>query len=108
MRVKCLSVRLSSFEQISAKAYKATAYDGSSAIIPASQVYGQDYEVSKTDAWWISEWILEKKELQYSHKKIAWFDKDTGRQLPTYIVENHIPSNKFPVYHNEINALISE
>ena len=105
MRVKCLSVRLSSFEQISAKAYKATAYDGSSAIIPASQVYGQDYEVSKTDAWWISEWILQKKELQYSHKKVAWFDKDTGRKLPSISITTNTPVKLNPVESNEIVEL---
>lgn len=108
MRVKCLSVRLESLEQISPKAFKATAYDGSSAIIPASQIYGQDYGVTKSEAYWISEWILQKKELQYSRKKEAWFDADTRKQLPTYIIEKHIPNYKTPVECNEIATLKSE
>ena len=43
---------------ISPKAYKAVSFDGSSDIIPASQVFGQDHDVSKSDAYWISAWIL--------------------------------------------------
>lgn len=74
-KVKCYSVRLESLISISDKAYKATAFDGSTAIIPKSQVFGQDYEVQKSDAYWISAWILEQKSLQYSHKKASWFDK---------------------------------
>ena len=56
--IKCYSVRLESLVRISDKAYKATSYDGSSDIIPASQVFGRDYEVSKSEAWWFSAWIL--------------------------------------------------
>lgn len=74
MRTLCYSVRLESLVRISDKAFKATAFDGSSDIIPASQVFGRDYEVMKSDAWWISAWILGKKSIQYSGKKQAWFD----------------------------------
>lgn len=73
---KCYSVRLNSLVSISDKCYLATAFDGSEALIPKSQVFGQDYDVSKSDAYWISEWILEKKELQYSRKKTTIFTKD--------------------------------
>lgn len=55
MKVLCYSVRLSSLTSISEKAYKAVAFDGSEAIIPKSQVLGQDYDVSKSEAYWISE-----------------------------------------------------
>lgn len=72
-KTKCYSVRLESLSSISEKAYKATAFDGSTAIIPKSQVFGQDFEVQKSDAYWISSWILEQKELQYSDKKVRWF-----------------------------------
>ncbi len=91
MRIKCHSVRLQSLVSISDKAYKATAFDGSTAIIPASMIFGQDYDVMKSEAHWISSWILEQKELQYSAKKTAWFDKDTGRMLPDIKIEKHIP-----------------
>lgn len=103
MRTLCYSVRLESLTQISDKAYKATAYDGSSDIIPASQVYGQDYEVEKSEAWWISAWILGKKDIQFSTKKKAWFD-ESGNMLPSYTVTNHTPEKKESV-NNIINDL---
>ena len=82
MKTKCCSVRLQSLVSISDKAYKATAFDGSEAVLPKSQVFGPDYEISKSDAYWIASWILEKKELQYSGKKIGWFNPDNGRIEP--------------------------
>ena len=69
MKTKCYSVRLESLVRISDKAYKATCFDGSSDIIPASLVFGADLDVQKSDAYWISAWILERKSLQYSAKK---------------------------------------
>lgn len=91
MNVRCLSVRLSSFTKVSDKAYKAKAFDGSSAIIPASQVFGQDYEVSKSSAYWIAEWVLKDKQIQYSNKKTAWFDSETRKRVPDIIIINHVP-----------------
>lgn len=61
MKTLCYSVRLESLVKISDKAYKATSFDGTTDIIPASQVFGQDYDVIKSDAYWISAWILDKK-----------------------------------------------
>jgi hypothetical protein len=60
MKTKVVSVRLKSLILISDKAYKATAFDGSTAVIPISQVFGEDYDVQKSEAYWISEWIIEK------------------------------------------------
>ena len=108
MRVRCYSVRLVSLELISPLAYKATAYDGSSAIIPASQVYGRDDEINKSDGYWISAWILERKSLQYSRKKSAYFDKDTRRMLPNVIIEKHHPNHVQPVKDNTIPDLRAE
>ena len=105
MRVKCYSVRLASLEIIYPLAYKAVAFDGSSDIIPSSQVFGIDDDVIKSDAWWISAWILEKKNLQYSRKKSATFDKDTRRRLPEIIVEKHHPDHVQPVADNIIPDL---
>ena len=93
MRTLCYSVRLESLVRISDKAFKATAFDGSIDIIPASQVFGVDYEVQKSDAWWISAWILEKKSIQYSGKKQAWFDEN-GHIMPTYTIERHTPEKR--------------
>lgn len=77
MKTKVYSVRLVSLISISDKAYKAIAFDGSTAIIPKSQVFGEDYEVVKSEAYWISAWILEQKELQYSTKKAGWYNPRT-------------------------------
>lgn len=103
-KIKCYSVRLSSLTRISDKCYKATGFDGSEALIPASQVFGQDYEVQKSEAYFISAWILEKKNLQYSDKKERWFDSDSGDMLPTYTVEHHKPEkvNKIVEAINEL------
>ncbi len=105
MKTKCYSVRLESLTSISEKAYKASAFDGSTAIIPKSQVFGNDYEVQKSDAYWISAWILEQKDLQYSGKKEAWFDNESRKQLPAYTVTRHTPKQKEKVISNEIKEL---
>ena len=104
MRTLCYSVRLESLVRISDKAFKAIAFDGSSDIIPASQVFGMDYEVQKSDAYWISAWILEKKSIQYSSKKQAWFDEN-GHMMPTYTIERHTPEKKDAKESNVINEL---
>ena len=105
MKSLCYSVRLSSLTDISDKCYKATAFDGSEALIPKSQVFGQDYDVSKSEAYWISEWILKQKSLQYSAKKEAWFDSVTRKKLPTYVIEKHKPTPLNPKLTNEIDSL---
>jgi len=104
MSTLCYSVRLESLVRISDKAFRATAFDGSSDIIPASQVFGMDYDVQKSDAYWISAWILSKKSIQYSTKKQAWFDEN-GRQLFTYTIERHTPEKRETKESNEINDL---
>lgn len=105
MKTKCYSVRLESLVSISDKAFKATSFDGSCDILPKSCVFGQDYDVIKSNAYWIASWILEKKQLQYSTKKEAWFDEN-GRMLPTYIVTKHYAEKIEPVKENIINELI--
>lgn len=82
MIVECSSVRLESLVKITERCYKATGFDGRSALIPASQIFGRDYTVCKSDAWWISMWILEKKKLQCSLKKTARFDSGSGKMVP--------------------------
>jgi hypothetical protein len=59
---------------------KAVAFDGSEAIVPRSQVFQQDYSVTKSEAYWISAWILKQKQLQYSTKKQATFDSVTRKE----------------------------
>lgn len=75
MRIKCLSVKLESLVNITDKACLARSFDGSEAIIPKSQIFGRDYEVIKNEAYWIAEWILKKKKIQYSSKKVQWFNR---------------------------------
>jgi len=104
MRTLCYSVRLESLTRISDKAYKAVAFDGSSDVIPASQVFGQDWDVQKSDAYWISAWILSKKSIQYSQKKQAWFDEN-GKMLPNYTIERHTPDKVEAKESNEIDDL---
>lgn len=108
MKTKCYSVRLESLTRVSDKAYKAVAFNGSTAIIPASQIFGHDYETVKSEAVWISAWILEKKELQYSSKKVAWFDSETGKRLPSFTIKKHKPEKVNPVDNNEIARLKSD
>lgn len=107
-RILCYSVRLRSLYRISQKAYKAVSFDGKEDIIPESQIFGFDFEVSKSDAYWISEWILKQKSIQYSTKKKAWFDVETRKMLPTYTIEKHKPKRKIPLKTNEITSLKSE
>jgi hypothetical protein len=97
MKTKCYSVRLQSLVSISDKAYKATAFDGSEAILPKSMVFGKDWDVQKSDAYWIAAWILEKKDLQYSNKKESWFDEN-GNMQPSYHIEKHVPEKVEPKY----------
>jgi hypothetical protein len=99
MKTKCYSVKLQSFYQISDKCYKALDFNGNEDLIPASQYFGPDYEHTKSDAYWISAWILEKKNITYSEKKAAWHDSETGRMRPhiDIIIEKHIPERKEPI-----------
>lgn len=91
---------MESLVSISDRAFRARAFDGSEAILPKSLVFAYDYDVQKSDAYWIAAWILEKKDLQYSDKKEAWFDSETREMLPTYTVEHHKPSSKEPIKSN--------
>lgn len=88
MNIKCISVRLSALYPISDKAYKAQCFDGSSAIVPASQIFGQDNDVIKSKAYWISEWIVKQTKLQYSDKKIGWFNSVTREKIPSHRLIN--------------------
>ena len=77
MKTKCYSVRLQSLVSMSDKAYKATSFDGSEAILPKSQVFGVDYDVQKSEAYWISSWILEEnmKSKQVTHRFLKNIEK---------------------------------
>ncbi|MGL5979971.1 MAG: hypothetical protein ACRCZY_03665 [Phocaeicola sp.] len=104
MKTKAYSVRLKDLVSISDKAFKATSFDGSSDILPKSCVIREDDDVMKSDAWWIAAWILEKKNIQYSRKKEAWFD-ERGNMLPSYNVIKHEPTKIKPIKDNMIDEL---
>lgn len=91
MKTKCYSVRLASLTRISDKCYKATDFQGNSDLIPVSQVFADDYDVQKSEAYWISAWILERKNIIYSTKKERWFDEN-GNMLPNITIEHHVPA----------------
>lgn len=91
MKTLCYSVRIESITEISTKCFKATGFDGSESLIPKSQVFGQDYEVYKSEAYWVSAWFLEQKDLQFSRKKEAFFDSETRKKLPSISYQKHTP-----------------
>lgn len=102
-KTQCYSVRVEMLQSISDKAVKITSFDGSSDIFPKSAIFGRDYDVLKSDAYWIASWILPKKSIQWSCKKSAWFDEQ-GNKLPTIKVEKHTPDKIAPV-ENAIEEL---
>lgn len=106
-KTKCYSVRLKSLTEISNLALRAADFSGNKCILPKSTVFGIDYDVIKSDAYWIAAWILEKKELQYSIKKEGWYNPKKGRVEPAIKVEieHHIPKKIEPVSNNLITEL---
>lgn len=94
-KTRAISIRLKSLIEISPKCYKAEDWQNNSALIPKSQVFCQDYEVQKSDAWWVAEWFVLKEEfkLMVSIDKRAWYNPATGKIEPNYDTEfeHHIP-----------------
>lgn len=110
MKTKCYSVRLQSLYRISPKCFKAHDFNGNECLLPASQVFGQDYDVSKSEAYWISDWILGKKTITYSTKKAGWYNPDTGNIEPDYTfasehieVLHHVPVKVEPINNSQPN-----
>lgn len=108
-KIKVVSVRLKTLTEISPKCYKATDWQGNSTLIPKSQVFGQDYDVQKSDAYWISEWFARKEDfdLMISLKKIGWYNPNSVNIEPNYeiIIEHHTPEKIDPVENNTIQKL---
>lgn len=99
---RCYSVRLKSLRSISAKAYLAEDFSGNTDVIPKSQVFGFDFSVEKSDAYWISAWILEKKSITYSRKKWTNFSK-SGKNIGQVEFTHHVPKklDKENINHDE-------
>ncbi len=82
-------------------------FNGHEDLIPASQYFGPDYDHTKSDAYWISAWILEKKCITYSEKKAAWYNPEDQTFKPHYevIVVRHVPEKRAVVENNFISEL---
>lgn len=63
--------------------------------------------MQKSDAYWISAWILEKKNITYSTKKEGWWNPGARTVEPkvTIIVEHHVPERIEPIETNYIPEL---
>jgi hypothetical protein len=93
-KTKVLSVRLKSLESISEKCYKATSFDGSTSMVPKSVVFGIDYSVQKSDAYWIAHWFMMKENVKLQcGSKEGWYNPINGNVEPpiNWIVEKHKP-----------------
>lgn len=106
-KTKCYSVRLHSLTRISPKCWKAEDFNGNTSLIPDSQLFGQDWEVQKSSAYWIAAWVLERSDLIYSHKKVGWYNPELDRvESPVHtIIERHVPERISPVENNIIPEL---
>ena len=103
--IKAYSVRIKSIKDISDKAVSIESFDGRKDIFPNSQILANDYDVSKSIAIWVSAWILEKKNIQFSKKKVAWFN-EIGEMLPQYKIKKHVPERKTPVKTEPAKELV--
>jgi|SRR5690606_35225378 len=88
-KIKCYSVRLKNLTLISSKCWKAEDWQGNTFLIPDSQYFGRDYDVQKSDAYWIASWIIDKEEckLMVSTKKIGWYNPKKGKVEPNITIE---------------------
>lgn len=101
---KCYSVKLKSLVSISDKCYLATDFNGNEDLIPKSQFFGNDHESIKSDAYWISEWILSKKKITYGNKWTL-FTKQ-GKNVGRVTIKKHVPEklniNEFTTASDEL------
>lgn len=108
-KIKCYSVRLKNLTQITSKCWKAEDWEKNTYLIPDSQYFGRDYEVKKSDAYWISCFIIDKKDcfLQVSVKKIGWYNLKTKIIEPPFDIEitHYTPEKINPVENNTIKDL---
>lgn len=108
MKRKYISVELKSFTRISGKAFKAVFSNDAEYIIPASQIFAQNKEVTEKEEWFISEWILRQKQIPYKGMKAVWLHDCDRNMKEIRIVKKHIPEKIKPVKNNEIPSLKSE
>lgn len=102
--VRCYLVRLKELVSISDKAFKAVAHDGTTAILPKSQVIMPSLQ--HENGYWISCWIMDQKELQHSKKTVAWVNPGTFKVKYEVITEHHVPVTIAPTNNNPDESLI--
>lgn len=102
MKIKCYSVKLKSLALISSRAYKIILLNGTKVIIPVSQVLGIDADDS--NCYWITAWIIDKKDINLPFIKEAWFDENKKR-LETTFIYKHVPSTINSLENNIIEEL---
>ena len=104
-QIKCILVKLSEIADISPLAIKVKDFNGNTAIIPKSQVFGYE-EGNGYEACWVSEWIVKQKHITFSHKHEAWFNTGT-RKLSSQqkTVTHYKPAAIAPVESNLIESL---
>lgn len=95
-----ISVKVKDARRITAKAWLLQTWDGKEDIFPASQIAGWDGE----DALWVSEWILGRKDIQWSPKRKAFQGRDGGMVLAD-VVRKHTPAKITNFGSNEIDEL---
>ncbi len=95
-----ISVKVKDARHITERAWLLQTWDGKEDIFPASQIAGWDGD----DALWISEWILERKDIQWSPKRKAILASD-GRMLPADFIRKHTPVKVTKFGGNEIDEL---
>lgn len=96
-RIKCYSVKVSELRPISPKAYLAVCFDGREIVIPRSQVFGLGGLSDRSESYWIAAWLVEKHRIQYSPKRVGWFNGVTVRKAAFRKVERIVPPRIEPV-----------
>lgn len=86
----------------------AEDFSGNEAILPKSCVFNQDLEVSTSEAFWIACWILESKGLQFSTKKVGWYNPVTFQIEPHFetVIEKHVPEKREALPTKPLNTLL--
>jgi hypothetical protein len=92
-KTKCFSIKLKSIKEYSNQSFLITLWSGQQVFIPKSHVFGNDHEENKSEAHWISEWILNKKQVPIPDRRAGWYNHAIGRIEPCFstTIEHHTP-----------------
>lgn len=93
-KTKCFLVRTAEFRPISDKAAVVRTFDGATCTVPLSQYC---IEPTEENGVWIAAWLLERSPLQYSTKRIGWYNEATGRVQEQRGAIRHVPGHIDPI-----------